>query len=148
MENINKSSLVAENFYSAECGRCKKILGDQKGYQWRLDIHSVEEDVKKAGWQKIDNLHYCPDCCHYSKERGRYVVKGRENDYMCGDVVYVMHCNEILQGTISSRNDDGTLEIRLRPGYDCCTEKEIFRTPEALAQYLVFNCRQDNKFIL
>lgn len=146
MEKINNSSLVAEKFYSAECGRCGKVLADQKGYQWRHDAQSVEEDVKKAGWQKIDNLHYCPDCCHYSKERGRYVIKGRENDYMRGDVVYMMNCNKIVQGIISSRNDDGTLVVRLKPGiYVRYKEKDIFRSSEALAQYLVFSYRQSNQ---
>ena len=146
MEKINNSSLVAEKFYSAECGRCGKILADQKGYQWRRGTQSVEEDVKKAGWQKIDDLCYCPECCHYSKERGRYVIKGRENDLMRGDVVYVMYCNEIAQGIISSRCDDGILSVRLKPGiYRMYKEKDIFRSSDALAQYLVFSYRQNNQ---
>lgn len=150
MEKINNSSLIAEKFYSAECGRCGKILAEQKGHLWRCGTQSAEEDAEEAGWRKIDNHFYCPDCCHYDKKRGRYVIKGRENDYMCGDEVYMMDRNKIVQGIITGKNDDGTIGVRLKSGvyYHYKREKDVFRTPEALAQYLVFNYRQDNKFIL
>lgn len=150
MNNINNSSVVSGKFYSVACERCGQILGDQWGYSWKSNPQSVEEDIKKAGWHKIDNYCYCPDCCHYSRERVRYVVNGRENDYMSGDTVYMMDHNEIVQGIITGRNDDGTLGVRLKSGvyHHYKREKDVFRTPEALAQYLVFSYRQDNKFIL
>lgn len=148
MNDINNSSLVEKNIYSAKCGRCGKILAEQKGHLWRCGTQSAEEEAEKAGWRKIDTHFYCPDCCHYDKKRDRYIVNGRENDPMRGDVVYVMSHNEIMQGTITGRNDDETLGVHLKSGYYRYKEKDIFRTPEALAQYLVFSYRQNNKFIL
>ena len=149
MKNINGSSLVAETFYTAECGCCGKILGEQEGYRWRHNNDVVKEDVEKAGWKKIGNLYYCPNCCHYDRQRGRWLLNSQTGAFIKGEIVYVMYSDSIREGIIEGkqegRRDRNSYSVNLSGHYMVYPEKEIFRSAEALAQYLVFGSRQSRK---
>lgn len=140
------SNMTTRIQFSMECCRCGKILATKKGEDWYSTPDLAERAAGDAEWREIEGNYYCPDCCHYDRQRGRYVVNGREDAFMQGDIVYLMYENEIREAEYISRDDNGYLNLRISCGlYLRRREKEIFRSAESLAQYLVFGAKQKSR---
>jgi hypothetical protein len=54
--------------YTIVCDICGKDVNEGSGYSgW--DDEGYNEDIRKdAGWEKVDDNHYCTDCFEYDDE--------------------------------------------------------------------------------
>lgn len=51
--------------FTIVCDGCGKDVNEGTGYSgWNCDNY-IEEIRQEAGWEKVDDKHYCPDCFEY-----------------------------------------------------------------------------------
>lgn len=51
--------------YTIVCDGCGKDVNENTDYSCWNDEDANEEIRQEAGWEKVDNKHYCTDCFEY-----------------------------------------------------------------------------------
>lgn len=65
--------------YTIVCDGCGCDVNEDSGYAGWNDEEYVDDIRQEAGWEKVDDKHYCTDCFEYDDDDQLVIFEKKEN---------------------------------------------------------------------
>ena len=67
--------------YTVVCDNCKKDIGSEQEYSCWNDELYAESNASDSDWTKIENKHYCNECCSCDDDDNYSIDESKKDKY-------------------------------------------------------------------